>query len=85
MLNRIYDIMMELDSSAVRAFRRAVATKNLLFRAPPCFGRYVKPLVHAAFAVVSTHQAPLGQRGRLWPVLLMCNPKGRPVLQQWGH
>jgi hypothetical protein len=29
-------------------------TKNLLSWAPPCFGRNVKPLVPAAFAVVST-------------------------------
>jgi hypothetical protein len=32
-------------------------TKSLLSRAPPCFGRHVKPLVPAAFAVVSTHQS----------------------------
>jgi hypothetical protein len=30
-------------------------TKNLLFRAPPCFGRHVKPWVPAAFTVVSIH------------------------------
>jgi hypothetical protein len=30
------------------------ATKNLLSPAPPCFGRYVKPLVPATFAVGST-------------------------------
>jgi hypothetical protein len=30
-------------------------TKILLSRAPPCFGRYVKPLALAAFADVSTH------------------------------
>jgi hypothetical protein len=30
-------------------------TKNLLSRAPPCYGRHVKPLVPAEFAVVSTH------------------------------
>jgi hypothetical protein len=35
-------------------------TKNLLSRAPPCFGRHVKPLVPAAFAVVNTHQPALG-------------------------
>jgi hypothetical protein len=28
-------------------------TKNLLSRAPPCFGRYVKALVPAIFAVVN--------------------------------
>jgi hypothetical protein len=38
-------------------------TKNLLSRAPPRFGRHVKPLVPAAFAVVSTHQPALGPRG----------------------
>jgi hypothetical protein len=32
------------------------------------------------FAVVSTHQSALGVL-----VLLMCNPLGRPVPQQWGH
>jgi hypothetical protein len=52
----------ELDGPAVSAPRRAIAevkqrwsvkrwvTKNLLFPAPPCFGRHVKPLVPAAFA-----------------------------------
>jgi hypothetical protein len=48
-------------------------TKNLLSRAPPCFGRHVKPLVPAVFAVFSTHQSALGPLGGLWP-LLMCNP-----------
>jgi hypothetical protein len=42
-------------------------TKNLLSRASPCFGRHVKPLVPAEFAVVTTH-------GVIWPVLLVCNP-----------
>jgi hypothetical protein len=61
-------------------------TKKMLFRAPVCFGRHVKPLVPAAFAVLSTnHQHALGPRGGLWPVLLMCNPKGRPVPQYCGH
>jgi hypothetical protein len=31
--------------------------QNLLSRAPPCFGRHVKLLVPAAFAVVSTHSS----------------------------
>jgi hypothetical protein len=44
-------------------------TKNLLSRTPPCFGKPVKPLVPAAFAVVSTHQPALGPRGELWPVI----------------
>jgi hypothetical protein len=68
------------------ALRRAIAevkqrwsvigwvTKKLLSRAPSRFGRHVKPLVPAAFAVVSTHQPILDPRGRLWPVLVMCNP-----------
>jgi hypothetical protein len=75
----------ELDVPAISARQRAIVevtqrwsvigwvTKNLLSRAPPCFGS--KPLVPAAFAVVSTHQPALGSRGRLlWSVLLMCNP-----------
>jgi hypothetical protein len=57
----------ELDGSAVSALQRAIAEvkqrwsvmrwviKNVLYRAPPCFGRHVKPLVPAAFTVVSTH------------------------------
>jgi hypothetical protein len=49
-------------------------TINLFFRAPPCFGRHVKPLVPDAIAVDSTHQPALGPRGGLWPVLPMCNP-----------
>jgi hypothetical protein len=76
----------ELDGPAVSALRRAIAevkqrwsvigwvTKNLLSRALPYFGRLVKPLVLAAFAVVSTHKSTLGPCGGLWPVLLMCNP-----------
>jgi hypothetical protein len=40
-------------------------TKNLLFGALPYFGRYVKQLFSAAFAVVSTHQPALGSRGGL--------------------
>jgi hypothetical protein len=76
----------ELDGPAVSALRRAIAevmqhwsvigyvTKNLLSRAPPCFGRHVKPFVPAAFAVVSTHQSALGPHGGLYPILVMCNP-----------
>jgi hypothetical protein len=77
----------ELDGPVVDAHRRAIAevkqhwsviawvTKNLLSRAPP-FGRHVKLLVPAAFAVDSTHQhqPALYPRGGLWPVLIMCNP-----------
>jgi hypothetical protein len=66
----------------VSALRRTIAevkqrwsvkrwvAKNVLYRAPPCFERHVKPLVPAAFTVVSTHQSALGQRGGLWPVPL---------------
>jgi hypothetical protein len=73
----MYTSTEELDGSAVSALRGAIAevqqrwsvigwvTKNLLSRAPPCFGWYVKPLVSAAFAVVSTHQPELGLRGGL--------------------
>jgi hypothetical protein len=62
----------ELDGPAVSALRRAIAevkqrcsfirwvTKILLSRAPPCCRRHAKPLVSAAFAVVSTHQPALG-------------------------
>jgi hypothetical protein len=76
----------ELGGPAVNALRLAIAevkqrwsvivwvTKNLLSRAPPCFGRHVKPLDPAVFAVVSTHQHAQGTRGELWLNLLMCNP-----------
>jgi hypothetical protein len=40
-------------------------TKNLFSRAPPCFGRHVKPLVPDELAVVSTHQPELGPHGGL--------------------
>jgi hypothetical protein len=63
----------ELDGPAVSALRRAIAevkqrwsvigwvTKNLLSRAPPCFGRLVKPLVQTVNR---------GRRGGLWPFSL---------------
>jgi hypothetical protein len=68
------EIAEELDDRAVSALWRAIAevkqrsvigwvTKNLLFRAPLCFGRHVKPLVPEAYAVVSTNQSALGPRG----------------------
>jgi hypothetical protein len=37
--------------------------KTLLSLALRCFGRHVKPLVPAAFAIVSIHQPALGSRG----------------------
>jgi hypothetical protein len=37
--------------------RHEMGDHNLLSRAPPCFGRHVKLLVPAAFAVVSTHSS----------------------------
>jgi hypothetical protein len=61
----------ELDDPAVSALRRVIAevkqhwpvigwvSENLLYRAPSCFGKHVKPLVPAAFAVVSTYQPAL--------------------------
>jgi hypothetical protein len=76
-------LLEELDGNGVSALWRAIAkvkqrwsvigwvTKNLLFRAPPCFGGHVKTLVPAAYAIVSTHQPALGPRGGLWPILLM--------------
>jgi hypothetical protein len=82
----MYLLFGELDGLAVSALWCAIVevkqrwsviewvTKTLSSRAAPCFGRHVKPLVPAAFAVVSTHQPALGPRGGLWLVLLMCNP-----------
>jgi hypothetical protein len=61
---------------------RADISVCVLSRAPPCFGRHVKPLVPAAFAV---HPPALDPRGGLRPVLLMCNPYERRVPHQWGH
>jgi hypothetical protein len=67
----------DLDDPAVSALRHAIAkveqrwsvialvTKNLLSQAPPCFGKHFKPLVPAAFAVISRHHPALGQRGGL--------------------
>jgi hypothetical protein len=72
-----------MDPRPVRLGVRSRSSENvgywmgkqiLLSRAPPCFARHVKPLVKAAFAVVSTHQSALSPRGGLWPVLLMYNP-----------
>jgi hypothetical protein len=69
-------LLVELDG-AVSALRRVIAevkqcwlvigwvTKNLLSRAPPCFGRHVKPLVPAVFEVVGTHKPVLGSPGGL--------------------
>jgi hypothetical protein len=36
-------------------------------------------------AEVSTHQPALDLRGGIWTFLLLCNPEGRPMPQQWGH
>jgi hypothetical protein len=70
----VISVYEELDGPAVTALRRAIAkvkqrwsvirlvTKNLLSRAPPCFGRHVKPLGSAVSTVVSTHQPALGSR-----------------------
>jgi hypothetical protein len=46
----------ELDRRCQCARRIGWVTKNLLSRAPPCFGTHSKLLVPAAFVVVSTHQ-----------------------------
>jgi hypothetical protein len=50
--------------------------KNLLSRAPLRFGRHVKPLVPAAFEVVSIHQPALCPRVGLWPVLCVIHKEG---------
>jgi hypothetical protein len=42
-------------------------TKNILSRAFPCLGKHIKPLVPAAFVVVSTDQPTLGPRSYVWP------------------
>jgi hypothetical protein len=60
-------------------------TKNLISRAPPCFGWHVNPLVPAEFAVFSTHQSTLGPRCGLWPVPLVADPQGRPVTLKRGY
>jgi hypothetical protein len=77
---------------APRSLRRAIAkvkqrrsvigwVTKYLSRVPPCFGRYVKPLVPAAFAVVST-QSALGPRRGLRPIsLCVIHKEGL----QWGH
>jgi hypothetical protein len=64
-------IIEEFDGPAVDALRRVIAvvkqrwsvigwvTKKLLSQSPPCLGRQVKPLIPAAFAVVSTYQPTL--------------------------
>jgi hypothetical protein len=66
----------ELDDPTVSTLRRAIAeikqrwsvigwvTKIILSGAPPCFGKHVKPLVSAVFAVVSTTN-PHWARGRV--------------------
>jgi hypothetical protein len=40
--------------------------QNLLFRAPPCFGRHVKLLVLTAFAVVCAHSCSSSRRVDGW-------------------
>jgi hypothetical protein len=57
------ELMEDLDGPAVSAIAEVKqcwsvmrwVNKNLLSQALPCFERHVKPLVPAAFAVVSTH------------------------------
>jgi hypothetical protein len=47
----------EMSVNSFRSNEIGWVTKNLLSRAPPCFGRHVKPLVPVAFAIVSTHSS----------------------------
>jgi hypothetical protein len=49
----------DLDDRAVSALRRMIEEVKQRWSVIGCFGRYVKPLVPAAFAVVSTHQSAL--------------------------
>jgi hypothetical protein len=56
--------------------------KIFLSGAPPCFGRHVKPLVSAAFIVVSTHQSALDPYGSYGPFSSCVILKKRPVPQQ---
>jgi hypothetical protein len=49
--------------------------KKLLSRAPPCFGRHVKPMFQAVFVVVSTHQSTPGSRGG-YPLSLCVHKEG---------
>jgi hypothetical protein len=55
----IYDPVVSALAEAKQRSQSSVIgwETNLLSRAPPCFGRHVKPLVPAAFAVVSTHSS----------------------------
>jgi hypothetical protein len=70
-LSCICCIRCKVRSSMISELRRAIAedtqcwsvigwvTKNLLSRASPCFGRQVKPLVPAAFAITNPLWAPV--------------------------
>jgi hypothetical protein len=51
-------------------------SKNLLSRAPSCLGRHVKPLVPAAFAVVSTNPH--------WPSVVGYGPFSLCVIHKEG-
>jgi hypothetical protein len=71
-----------VDGTAIDCAERTIAeakqhwsvigwlTKNLFYRAAPCFGRHVKPLVPIVFAVVSTHQSALDPHGGYGPFSL---------------
>jgi hypothetical protein len=79
-LPKIVDLVLYSSSMVPRSVRFSGwsvivwVTKKLLFRAPPCFGRHVKPLVPTEIAVVSTHKPVLVPRIGLFSVLLVCNP-----------
>jgi hypothetical protein len=50
---------------------------QIISRAPPCFGRHVKPLVSVAFAVISTHLH--------WARVVGYGPFSLCEVKQWGH
>jgi hypothetical protein len=71
-IRSVYSVPLERSSMVERSVRSAcdrgsqapvsmashrMGDQNILSRAPPCFGRHVKLLVPAAFAVVSSHSS----------------------------
>jgi hypothetical protein len=85
----------ELDGPAVSALWLAIVevkqrwsvigwvTKNLLSRGPPCFERHVKPLVPAAFAVVSTRQPHWARVVGYGPLRKACAPAEGTLIGWW--
>jgi hypothetical protein len=58
MVERLVRSASERESLAtIVEVSHCMGDQNLLSRAPPCFGRHVKLLVPAVFAVVSIHSS----------------------------